>query len=146
MDGNLVYYDNMTGLRSREYYDKVANDRFINDEINIVFVDIDNLKKVNDIYGHIEGSNLIRHVAKSLKNLDNIHDVCRIGGDEFIVFGKESFNPKELDDIDYISYGYMVKPKYDNILCYVNQAEKFMYKHKVRSHKKKFKYNMISEV
>ncbi len=56
---------------------------------SFMLVDIDNLKKINDTYGHAAGDEAIRGVANVLKSSFRETDiVTRIGGDEFAVFLK----------------------------------------------------------
>lgn len=51
------------------------------------FLDIDNFKSVNDIYGHETGDFWIREVATALKEMCGPSDIaCRYGGDEYIFF------------------------------------------------------------
>lgn len=53
----------------------------------LLFFDLDNLKKANDVYGHLFGNKLIKTVADRMKNNTRSSDVCaRMGGDEFIIF------------------------------------------------------------
>lgn len=142
MDGNRVYYDNMTGLRSREYYDEIAIQKYESIDVRIIYIDIDFLKKINDTKGHAEGTQHIKNIANSLTNLsmiDNkIFDICRVGGDEFVMFTDISFNSKSLDDIkESISYGYVDKIAGEPVKEFVDCAEKYMYKHKNRKHKRK---------
>ena len=50
----------------------------------IVFVDLDGLKRVNDLHGHPAGDAMLLHVARLLQaNLRSTDMVARIGGDEF---------------------------------------------------------------
>lgn len=86
----LSIRDEMTGLYNRRgLFEKIA------DEINehpgslaaIVFIDMDNLKSVNDIYGHNEGDYALKSIADILKNSFRGQDMIgRIGGDEFAAF------------------------------------------------------------
>lgn len=49
-----------------------------------IFADLNNLKKINDIFGHEDGDQAIRKIAEILiSNLDPKSIVSRIGGDEF---------------------------------------------------------------
>lgn len=57
----------------------------------LVFLDIDNLKEVNDAYGHAVGDRLLQGVASILKSTLRESDVIgRIGGDEFAVLAMRS--------------------------------------------------------
>lgn len=54
--------------------------------LTVCFVDVNNLKTVNDKYGHKEGDKLINSVAKLIKSSLRDHDdIARLGGDEFLV-------------------------------------------------------------
>ncbi len=53
--------------------------------IIVIFVDIDHLKKINDTYGHLAGTEAIITVAKRLKRDRRSNDsIFRVGGDEFV--------------------------------------------------------------
>ncbi|WP_221930895.1 GGDEF domain-containing protein [Telmatospirillum sp. J64-1] len=57
-----------------------------NTPLAIAFIDIDNFKSVNDIYGHEEGDAVLRGVAKQLKKVLRRSDtLVRWGGEEFII-------------------------------------------------------------
>ncbi len=59
-----------------------------NRKIFTLMADLDNLKAVNDYYGHLEGDNVITVVANALQSNCKPRDICaRIGGDEFLVVG-----------------------------------------------------------
>ncbi len=64
--------------------------------LQISFVDIDGLKKINDQYGHEEGDRIISAAADILQKKANKYYVIRYGGDEFIVMGMVHGN-KEID-------------------------------------------------
>jgi len=52
----------------------------------VLFIDIDNFKRVNDTYGHEAGDDLLRVVARTLRaNLRQTDTVTRWGGDEFLI-------------------------------------------------------------
>ena len=58
--------------------------------LSIAFLDVNNLKKVNDIYGHNEGDELIRLTAKTIINKIRKKDrLSRLGGDEFLIIFPE---------------------------------------------------------
>lgn len=55
-------------------------------EFGLLFIDVDNLKAVNDRYGHAAGDALLQNVARTLLNSVRRSDVAaRIGGDEFAI-------------------------------------------------------------
>lgn len=55
----------------------------------IAFFDIDNFKRVNDSYGHDGGDEVLRHVARLIKKEMQGCDICRWGGEEFIILMKD---------------------------------------------------------
>lgn len=65
--------------------------------MQVSFIDIDNLKKINDRYGHEEGDRIISAAAEILQKKTKKSYVVRYGGDEFIVIGTVS-NEKEIED------------------------------------------------
>lgn len=53
----------------------------------LLFFDLDNLKKANDVYGHLFGNRLIKTIAERMQANTRSSDICaRMGGDEFIIF------------------------------------------------------------
>ncbi|MEM3370258.1 MAG: GGDEF domain-containing protein [Candidatus Woesearchaeota archaeon] len=85
----LAIHDALTGLYNRAYYEneirRIEKDR-ADYSVSFIMLDIDNLKYVNDTYGHTTGDILIISVSQTLKNNFRETDlVARIGGDEFAV-------------------------------------------------------------
>lgn len=53
----------------------------------VILVDIDDLKGINDLYGHAAGDEFIMKVADTIRNSVREKDICaRMGGDEFLIF------------------------------------------------------------
>jgi diguanylate cyclase (GGDEF)-like protein len=52
---------------------------------SLAFIDLDNLKYINDIHGHEEGDVYIIKTAIHLKNVPGDNMACRVGGDEFML-------------------------------------------------------------
>lgn len=84
----LAYADQLTGLANRTY----TNERLIEFDANkredygMVLLDLNDLKKTNDIWGHSAGDELICRFADILKKcFEEIGSVARIGGDEFTI-------------------------------------------------------------
>jgi diguanylate cyclase (GGDEF)-like protein len=83
-----AHTDALTGLPNLRYFTIAADVRGkLGGFYTIVMVDADNLKRVNDTYGHAVGSELIRTVADAIRSAARSgDDLCsRMGGDEFIV-------------------------------------------------------------
>ncbi|MBQ8218276.1 MAG: GGDEF domain-containing protein [Bacilli bacterium] len=85
-----VYHkDPLTGILNRRGYDKIMQEKYNktlqdNEAIGIVSIDMDNLKVINDVYGHIHGDIALKTVAKALSMSMHDGDYCaRVGGDEF---------------------------------------------------------------
>lgn len=54
-------------------------------DFSVAFMDLDNLKSINDNYGHLAGDKTIREVAGLIKKIKRAEDIsCRYGGDEFV--------------------------------------------------------------
>lgn len=92
-NGNIIYvsYDSLTGIRNRTYFEREINDLNIqtNKQIGMIICDLDNLKKVNDNFGHLRGDELLKQFAKILNKYTSDEVlVARIGGDEFILLLK----------------------------------------------------------
>lgn len=88
----LAYHDSLTMLPNRRYmlekFEELALDACSSGtSIAILFIDGDNFKKINDIYGHDIGDEFIKHFGRALSSsLRDTDIIARIGGDEFIVF------------------------------------------------------------
>lgn len=87
----LILIDPLTGLpNSRLLNDRLNQALILNHRIKhygaLLFIDLDKFKSINDIHGHVTGSNIIIEVSKRLKNCFRESDtVSRYGGDEFII-------------------------------------------------------------
>ncbi|MFA6902217.1 MAG: EAL domain-containing protein [Gallionellaceae bacterium] len=87
----LVHFDQLTGLPNRI----LLNDRFQfclgraqrnNEELTVIFLDLDHFKNINDTLGHTIGDQLLIEVAKRLKAALREEDtLSRQGGDDFIL-------------------------------------------------------------
>lgn len=83
----IAYIDALTGVYNRRY-GLIQLDRLLREKctFSLVMVDINNLKHVNDNFGHSEGDSYICAVVRTLR--DHVRDgdiICRMGGDEFIL-------------------------------------------------------------
>ena len=82
--------DELTGLFNRRGYNDNTN-KIISSSGVIMMCDIDNLKKINDTYGHSAGDYVIQKVASCIRNNIRKEDIAvRWGGEEFLVFLSET--------------------------------------------------------
>jgi diguanylate cyclase (GGDEF)-like protein len=87
---NVAYKDMLTGTYNRHYGMKLLNDWIASKQQFIIsFVDMDRLKYVNDVYGHQEGDKYILKVSELLAKFSPTAQVCRLGGDEFMLLNKD---------------------------------------------------------
>jgi diguanylate cyclase (GGDEF)-like protein len=86
-----AFYDSLTSLPNRALLlDRIrqaeARARQRNAMIGVVFIDLDNFKRVNDSLGHHAGDRLLIAAAKRLEGCVRPSDtVARLGGDEFVI-------------------------------------------------------------
>lgn len=85
----LAYYDMVCGCNNRNYLEDKLVKKFKNKLTYITIIDIDDLKIINDTFGHIAGDNILRTLVDTLKTNESISYICRYGGDEFVVFHKD---------------------------------------------------------
>ena len=88
---NLAIHDNLTGLYNTRYLYKVLDDLIEENIItkkpfSLIFMDVDNFKRVVDTYGHLNGSQALKEVAITIKSC--LKAPCfgvAYGGDEFVI-------------------------------------------------------------
>lgn len=85
---HLIYqseHDELTGLYNRRYFNKSITKQ--GDQPYLLLLsDINNLKLINDLYGHKQGDRLLKHFSETLKNvLPKESIICRLSGDEFAI-------------------------------------------------------------
>ena len=88
----LAYQDPLTGVRNKHAYvekeeeiDLLLRDRSIT-ELCLFIFDLNDLKKINDTYGHEKGDEYIIKSVQIIKNVFKNQIIYRIGGDEFATF------------------------------------------------------------
>ncbi|EGQ5299960.1 cyclic di-GMP phosphodiesterase [Enterobacter hormaechei subsp. hormaechei] len=90
----LANTDTITGLPNRNAIHELISDSITargDTQVGVVYLDLDNFKKVNDAYGHMFGDQLLQAVALAILScLDEGQTLARLGGDEFIVLATDT--------------------------------------------------------
>ncbi|EOZ7568628.1 cyclic di-GMP phosphodiesterase [Enterobacter hormaechei] len=90
----LANTDTITGLPNRNAIHELISDAITargDTQVGVVYLDLDNFKKVNDAYGHMFGDQLLQAVALAILScLDEGQTLARLGGDEFIVMATDT--------------------------------------------------------
>ena len=81
--------DAVTGLYNRNYWEQIISGATFQprtQNFSLILIDVDNLKEINDTYGHIAGDKVIEIVGQAIKKCIRKEDAgLRYGGDEFII-------------------------------------------------------------
>jgi len=83
--------DVLTGIANRTHFNLVFEYTMLTaqrgeNDLSVIFFDIDHFKSVNDTYGHIVGDEVLRHIAQVAKSILRKSDmIARWGGEEFIL-------------------------------------------------------------
>jgi len=122
----------------------------VQEEIIVVYMDVNNFKSINDSYGHREGDIALISISEHLRKIFRNEDyLFRIGGDEFLAIMKVTANEdtnhivdrldKEFENAFYSSQGGNIelkishgisKGQFRQIEFLINDADKLMYKKK----------------
>jgi diguanylate cyclase (GGDEF)-like protein len=89
----LGQHDGLTGLYNQVYLEGELSrlDRSDFLPLGIIMIDVNNLKLVNDVFGHLEGNRLLERTAELLKDRSRVTDIYgRWGGDEFLLMMPQS--------------------------------------------------------
>lgn len=154
--------DALTGMYNRTgcqkvLYDYINSRKENNQKSILVFADIDRMKTINDVYGHLNGDFAIRATAEAFRTHSPEEWLFgRYGGDEFIAVGpcpkqeeidslirnlseamSKDFKALNLAFVLHASIGYaIIEPGDDaSIDDYIDRADKYMYNEKEKYHK-----------
>lgn len=160
----LAYYDTLTSLSNRHEFEKTVKS-IMSKEINfknmhLIMLDMNNLKKINDNYGHQMGDVYLKEVGEILLELETKYNklkAYRFGGDEFILLAynkrlkeleriiseiESLSSTKTLEGCEYsleLAIGYSECTNRDlfNVTVLKDEADKLMYEDKARKKKVK---------
>lgn len=155
--------DALTGMYNRMgcekvLYDFITTRKAQGQKAILVFADIDRMKTINDVYGHLNGDFAIKATAEAFRTCSPSDWIFgRYGGDEFIAVGpcpgsektinklirkisesmSNEFKSLNLSFLLHASIGYaVIEPGDDeSIDQYIDRADKFMYSEKEKYHK-----------
>ncbi|WP_159427717.1 sensor domain-containing diguanylate cyclase [Desulfonauticus submarinus] len=101
----LAFHDVLTGLPNRLYFLKVAGKALeevknSNKFLGLIYIDVNDFKLINDIFGHGVGDAILVGVSKRLEEILREGDfIARLGGDEFVVLIKDLKKKEYLEQI-----------------------------------------------
>jgi diguanylate cyclase (GGDEF)-like protein len=154
----LSITDKLTGFYNRAYLEEILAREEIRSQrykrpIAILMVDIDDLKYINDHFGHLKGDLVVKETAKLLQNTCRASDiVARYGGDEFVILLPETtekgassvtaslrkaVNEWNAHNSDQgltlnLAFGYACRQDGISLIDVLNQADANMYEDKIR--------------
>ncbi len=91
----LAYHDPLTGLTNKHSLNHLFEQALVlanrpHQFLAVIYIDLDNFKPINDSAGHKIGDEVLKEVAKRLKDNLRSTDICaRVGGDEFVVIATQ---------------------------------------------------------
>ena len=101
----MALYDRVTSLPNRRFFEYELNKAIHrikreNENAALFLIDVDDFKKVNDLCGHHTGDEVLRMIAKRLKQTVRADDViARVGGDEFAAILFKVGSPENVRNI-----------------------------------------------
>lgn len=150
-----IWTDHLTGLNNRrrldEHYQRRQKMHRNGKLLFVIMLDLDDFKKINDEFGHLEGDAVLIQTANLLRQACTSNDdfIARMGGDEFAILGERShvdaildlmknislaiaeFNTNHKMGYDLrLSMGYSIYTKEDSINSFFAAADQAMYKNK----------------
>jgi diguanylate cyclase (GGDEF)-like protein len=108
----MIYTDPMTKVYNKGAYELRVKQLSLDIEakrafFTLIMCDINNLKYINDTYGHEAGDENINLTAKTLLQIFDKHDIFRIGGDEFVIILQDTNIHQIKDKLDdLVKYSY----------------------------------------
>ncbi|MBO1255890.1 EAL domain-containing protein [Alteromonas sp. 5E99-2] len=86
----LATHDSLTGILNRREFERQLQQLLAGNadstEINLLYIDLDRFKLINDVCGHESGDELLKNIAKLISEIaGNKNKLARLGGDEFVI-------------------------------------------------------------
>lgn len=91
---HLAHHDELTGLANRRLMEQRLHAAIANGRANILILDLNGFKTINDTYGHHVGDLLLQLIAQRLQPLVGPEEtLARLGGDEFVIISPNNVGP-----------------------------------------------------
>lgn len=99
---DISNYDALTGLPNRHFFliylAQTLKERRADDKMALLMMDLTNFKRINDVYGHESGDEILKQVTERLKEfVERDQMVARTGGDHFVLFMEQVDSPGQID-------------------------------------------------
>lgn len=113
---DLAMRDDLTKAYNRRFFEtyldeEIERARRFGTQFTIIFLDLDDLKMVNNFYGHLSGSRTLQEVAKRILGaVRGIDKVVRFGGDEFCVILPQTDQEQAVTVANRISRAIAISP------------------------------------
>lgn len=147
----MAVVDSMTGMGNRSAFEMFMENAVSSEGTAVIMIDNNNLKTVNDRYGHQEGDELLKETARCItETLGRLGQCFRIGGDEFLVVMDNVTEQEVRNSLDFmmaaigesnsrrhiqveVAYGYYISPDSGvNMRELFKNADEYMYRNKKR--------------
>ena len=115
----LARYDDLTGLCNRNYFyqqsENITASLAGSEKAGIIFFDLDDFKRINDMLGHEAGDFILANVAERLRQfLPKQAIIGRHGGDEFVIYVEAKYCPDGFENLAEKLISELTRPLYFN--------------------------------
>ena len=114
---DITSYDFLTGLPLRTLGEKQIACAVQDHSGCLAFVDMDNLKKINDVHGHKAGDRALMTLGKLLARFASNGYACRLGGDEFLLFFPDITHEEASEHITQLFQQFHAPPCLQACIC-----------------------------
>ena len=135
---NLAHYDQKLKVCNRNWYE-YHKAELTEKEFDFILVDMNNLKFINDTYGHAMGDEILEVMTGIAKSIYHRPDdyIIRLGGDEFLILSPNYYETRLVKylPMEHFSYGVVHHNCGDDLTTCFKEADEKMYEMKQLFHK-----------